>query len=286
MSTIKLYATGGGTVKQVLADPVDVERSLQAEIEAHLHDYLGVRLLASEYSTGRMHGGRIDSIGIDSENRPVIIEYKRSQNANVMNQALYYLGWLLEHKDEFHRLAASALQENGSGKTDWNGVRLVCIAADFNRHDVHAARLMGRKIELIRYRRYQNSLLLLEWIDEEWLVPLKARSNNRSNKDLPSFAEGLEMRPELSRLFDRLKDYTISLSNEVWIKQRKYGVDFRTGTGKDLTNFATVSVDRDAGLELWVGHDSVVIRQDEDLEMAKASILRAFRHSGPNETAL
>src|SRR5690606_32491531 len=40
--------------------------------------------------------------------------------------------------------------------------RLICIAADFTKYDTHAVKQMGRNIELVRYRRFGNDLLLLE----------------------------------------------------------------------------------------------------------------------------
>lgn len=36
---------------------------------------LGVSLLASEYSTGPVHRGRIDSLGLDENRSPVIVEF-------------------------------------------------------------------------------------------------------------------------------------------------------------------------------------------------------------------
>jgi len=51
---------------------------------------LGIKFLASEYSTGKIYGGRIDTLGIDENGCPVIIEYKRALNENVINQGLFY----------------------------------------------------------------------------------------------------------------------------------------------------------------------------------------------------
>ena len=45
--------------------------------------FLGVTFLATEYSTGQKTTGRIDTLGIDENNCPVIIEYKRETNQNV-----------------------------------------------------------------------------------------------------------------------------------------------------------------------------------------------------------
>jgi hypothetical protein len=60
----------------------------------------GVHFLKSEHSTGTKHRGRIDSLGIDETGSPVIFEYKRSRDENVINQGLFYLDWLLDHQPE------------------------------------------------------------------------------------------------------------------------------------------------------------------------------------------
>jgi hypothetical protein len=44
------------------------------------------------------------AVRIDEDDSPVIIEYKRATNENVINQGLYYLDWLMDHKAEFQIL--------------------------------------------------------------------------------------------------------------------------------------------------------------------------------------
>jgi RecB family endonuclease NucS len=99
--------------------------SLQTLIERHLESLLGVRFPASEHSTGKTHRGRIDTLGIDENNRPVIPEYKRALNQNVINQGLYYLNWLSVttspptpvNRYRSRRLARDpALSERGQGQ--------------------------------------------------------------------------------------------------------------------------------------------------------------------------
>ncbi|GCD32892.1 transporter [Streptomyces chrestomyceticus JCM 4735] len=51
---------------------------------------LGVWFLASEYSTGPVHGGRIDSLGLDENDAPVVVEHGRGTDAGVINQGLFY----------------------------------------------------------------------------------------------------------------------------------------------------------------------------------------------------
>jgi hypothetical protein len=95
LADIKLFQIEDGCVRELQAQSVAIERSLQNLLERNLERFLGVRLLASEYSTGKTHGGRIDTLGVDDDNCPVIIEYKRALNENVISQGLYYLDWLL-----------------------------------------------------------------------------------------------------------------------------------------------------------------------------------------------
>jgi RecB family endonuclease NucS len=60
-------------------------------MEQHLEAFLGVRFVATEYVTGKEHSGRIDTLGLDDNNCPVIIEYKRALNVNVINQTAFSL---------------------------------------------------------------------------------------------------------------------------------------------------------------------------------------------------
>ncbi|HET8631923.1 MAG TPA: hypothetical protein VFL91_31240 [Thermomicrobiales bacterium] len=86
MSDAKLFRLAHNAVQELKSSSVAVEKSLQSLIEQHLDAFLGVRFLASEYSTGKSHGGRIDTPGIDENGSPVIIEYKRALNENVITR--------------------------------------------------------------------------------------------------------------------------------------------------------------------------------------------------------
>jgi len=109
MSDIKLFRPMAGKAVELQGDASDLEKSLQTLIEANLDALLGIRFLATEYSTGRTHAGRIDSLGLDENNCPVILEYKRSVGENVINQGLFYLAWLMDHQAEFKLLVMGRL---------------------------------------------------------------------------------------------------------------------------------------------------------------------------------
>jgi Predicted nuclease of the RecB family len=92
MSDLKLFRVQGGALTELDASSSPLEKSLQVLFEKNLEVLLGVRFLASEYVT--TNGGRIDTLGIDENGCPVIIEYKRDRSENVINQGLFYLDWL------------------------------------------------------------------------------------------------------------------------------------------------------------------------------------------------
>src|SRR6266571_9082622 len=52
------------------------------------------RFVASEFSTGAQHAGRIDTLALSEDNNPVIIEYKKVKSSELINQSILYLAWL------------------------------------------------------------------------------------------------------------------------------------------------------------------------------------------------
>ncbi|GAA1373006.1 hypothetical protein GCM10009612_66470 [Streptomyces beijiangensis] len=139
MSGLRLFNTENG-MTEVTPHLAAVEADLQGVVEAHMETLLGVRFLASEYSTGPVHGGRIDSLGLDENGSPVTVEYKRSTDAGVIHQGLFYLSWLMDHRREFEHLVRDRLGATAAAQVLWSGPRLICIAGDFTRYDVHAVR--------------------------------------------------------------------------------------------------------------------------------------------------
>ncbi|MFD3907994.1 DUF91 domain-containing protein [Streptomyces sp. CB04723] len=151
-------------MSEVVPRLAGVEADVQGLVEPHMHTLLGVRFLASEYSTGPLHGGRIDSLGLDENGSPVIVEYKRGTDVGVINQGLFYLAWLMDHRAEFEYLVRDRLGVTAASQVLWSGPRLICIAGDFTRYDVHAVREHRRSIDLVRYRLFGSDLPGLETV--------------------------------------------------------------------------------------------------------------------------
>lgn len=249
MSDIKLFRLSHGQATELRGDASDLEKPLQNLIEANLVALLGIRFLATEYSTGKTHGGRIDTLGLDENNCPVILEYKRSVGENVINQGLFYLDWLMDHQAEFKLLVLEKFGKHVADDIDWSAPRLVCIAADFTKYDGHAVQQINRNIELIRYRRFGDELLLFELANASSAAgPKPSGKVLKAPKDVkdPSaeksvgpdkpYAETLAtLSPALQVLLASLEDYTLSLGDDVQRKELRLYVAF-----KRLKNFATL----------------------------------------------
>ncbi|MGW7005587.1 DUF5655 domain-containing protein [Streptomyces sp. NPDC054933] len=164
MSGLKLFHATNGGVTEVTPRLAEVEADVQDLIEAHMETMLGVRFLASEYVIDCVDGGRIDSLGLDENNAPVVVEYKRSTDAGVINQGLYYMSWLMAHKDAFRNLVRDRLGAPAASQILWSAPRLICIAGDFTRYDAHAVNEHRRSIDLVRYRFFGDNHIGLETV--------------------------------------------------------------------------------------------------------------------------
>ena len=165
MAKIRFFHEVDGNVRELSdRETFRYERKLQKFFEKHLPTLTGVEFLASEYWTGKRHGGRIDTLGIDGAGRPVVIEYKRRLDENVINQGLHYVAWLEDHQAEFRELVREKLGEGRSTGVNFRTPRLLCIAGEFPRQDRTAAENSRRRVELLRYRRYGDAYVALEWV--------------------------------------------------------------------------------------------------------------------------
>jgi len=241
MSDLKLFRITGGAVTELHGQAMALERSLQTLIEHNMHTMFATRFIASEHSTGTRHGGRIDSLGLDENGSPVIFEYKRAVNENVINQGLFYLDWLVDHRAEFQLLTQERYGVETARAIDWRTPRLVCVASDFTKYDVHAVTQIGRSIELVRYSEFGGELLALELIasatvdagtSQDAPNPVGSPSSTKTVTEYLAQAS-----QELSDLYAELEAYLEALGDDVTKKTLKNYFAFRR-----LKNFACVEV--------------------------------------------
>ena len=303
MSDIKLYKLDGNNVASPInGGQITLERHLQNILENNMMTMLGISFLASEYSTGQNHRGRIDSLGLDENFSPVIIEYKRSSHENVINQGLFYLDWLMDHKAEFQLLVQNKFDKETADKIDWSAPRLLCIAADFTRYDEHAVKQMNRNIELLRYRKYGDDLILLELVNATTELSSADLSSNNSTvttyKTITNVFD--ELSGEFAVLVKEVQSYLLDLADDVQVKTLKYyeaykriknfaclevrpskgkiilylklnpeSVDLQDGFSRDVSNIG----------HFGTGELEVTITDAESFEKAKPLIMRSYEES-------
>jgi predicted transport protein len=240
MGDIKLFHTKNDRVREIEGKSAVVEKSLQRQLERNLEEFLGIKFLATEYVTGKVHGGRIDTLGIDENGCPVIIEYKRSTSENVINQGLFYLDWLLDHKAEFKLLVMNTIGTETADEIEWSDPRLLCIAGDYTKYDQHAVQQINRNIELLRYRHYGDDLLLLELVNATSTQGVESGTKDKPAASIKSgpktIVEVYDGSPQkLKDLFSSFEAMLHSFGDDVQLKKLKLYYAF-----KRLKNFASV----------------------------------------------
>jgi predicted transport protein len=304
VSDLKLFRVKGSDVGQLSGGAVALERSLQLTFEQNLEALLGVRFLASEFATNE--GGRMDTLGMDENGTPVIIEYKRSSNENVINQGLFYLNWLMGHRKDFEWLVLNRFGMDEAKKVDWSGPRLICIAGDFTKYDEHAVKQMNRNIDLIRYRKFEGDLLLLEQLTSTTSNAATASVSPSATSAVPkgkykSVSRQIdEAPPPLRDLYESVAAYLNSLGDDVTVKPTETYVAFRR-----IKNFACVEIRNQMGKILVyakidpatvqpepgfirdvrkIGHFGtgdleITISSSDELERAKSLLERAYNEA-------
>lgn len=304
MSDVKLFRVTDGSADELVGRAVKLEKKLQALIEKHLETFLDIRFVASEYSTGKTHAGRIDTLGIDENFCPTIIEYKRNSNANVISQGLFYLDWLMDHKAEFELIVQKQFGQEAANQLDWSAPRLLCIAEAFTRYDIHAIQQINRNIELIRYVFFGDDLLLLDLVNVVSAKPEDeggAKDGDTGAKQYTTQEEYLaKAAPQLRELYEAVRDHLTDLGDDVQERLLKWYIAY-----KRLKNFATIQIQTQKNsLLMWlpldpdgvtledgfsrdvrgVGHHGtgdleLTIRNLDDLEKAKPLIQRSFEEN-------
>ena len=289
------------------------ERELQALIEANLGSVFNCRFVASEFSTGAQHAGRIDTLALSEDNNPVIIEYKKVESSELINQGLFYLSWIHDHKGDFHIAVQKSL--GNEIKVDWSDVRVICLAPNYKKYDLHAVQVMGANIELWRYRLFKNSCLYLEEVfrrtvstSAEILIgtknPVMVAAGKKAaltkatgiytfDQHITGKSEGIK-----EIVFD-LRDFIMNLDSAMEEVPKKLYVAYRTSKNivcmevkmqkvvlylklnpKEITSIPSIARDVSDIGHFGTGNLEITVKAGNDLEVAKKFINLAYQKVG------
>ena len=218
------------SVKQI---NFNLERELQVLVEKNLDTFFSARFIASEFSTGELHGGRIDTLALSEESNPIIIEYKKVESSRLITQSFFYLRWLRDHKGDFEVAVRKALGDDV--EVDWSEIRVVCIAPNYSKYDKYAASEFAAGIELWKYRLYDNQHLYLEELfssRQKLSSGNKPASNqeNQSSNQVTEFSieDHLKDKPAvIIEIANKLREYISSLDENIDEYPKKHYIGYR-----------------------------------------------------------
>jgi predicted transport protein len=289
------------------------ERELQQLIESNLGPVFSCRFVASEFPTGPQHAGRIDTLALSEDDNPVIIEYKKVESSELVNQSLYYLAWIHDHRGDFEIAVQKALGNTAS--VDWSDVRVICIAPNYKKYDLHAVQMMGANIELWTYRFFANSSIYLEEILQKTVVPSGTATSGGKNPVMVAagkkaalarltgsytFEQHLANKPKaIQELALASKDFIRGLDVSIEEAPKKFYVAYRTSQNivcmevqkQKIYLFLKLDPTTDAGPprisrdvseigHFGTGDLEVTLKTQADLEAAKPFIEKAYRGIG------
>lgn len=237
-----LFEISGEELVAVERTNFEREKDLQKVIENNLKAVFNCRFVASEFSTGGLHAGRIDTLAISEDNNPVIIEYKKTESSDLVNQSLFYLYWIQDHKGDFEVAVQRSIGENVD--VDWSGVRVICIAPNYKKYDLHAVQVMGADIELWKYNLFNNNSIYLEEVfqatkasvspsaAEKGKDPVMVEAGKKAAQvratTTYSFEEHLEGKSSKIRdLMQNIREYLLGLDPSIEEVPKKFYISYK-----------------------------------------------------------
>jgi len=235
-----IFRNQNGKLSKLSTISISREKELQSLIEENLGEALGMHFLATEYTT--TFGGRIDTLAVDYTGAPVIIEYKRNKNDNVINQGLSYLRWLQAQKVEFFEmLIIKSLGNEVANQIsiDWKNPRVVCIAESYSKFDIDTVEVIPMRIELFKYRYYEDGIFSLEPLS---VSEQKAKSSNSAQTEKPSIDTTIEdllgkANQKIRDLFEELREKIFGIDENITEKATSLYVAYRV-----TKNFAEIHI--------------------------------------------
>jgi predicted transport protein len=250
-----LYQLKQSSVQQIKPSSFKNERELQRLFEANLESLLGVRFVATEFTTGDRQRGRIDTLGLDEDGTPVIVEYKKISRENVINQGLFYLDWLVDHKGDFTIIAQQSLGKDI--EIDWSSPRLILVAESFSEYDKYAVNRIGVNIQLWTYRKYGDDYLFLDSIfitnapkTLRKEVKIKIEEIDKTvEEEFYTLDDHLNGKSDdIKALFESLRDqiFAINAEEDILEKPNKIYISYKHGK-----NFCEIQPQSN-GLKIWL----------------------------------
>jgi predicted transport protein len=289
------------------------EKLLQRLVEQNLKPIFNCRFVASEFPTGSQHAGRIDTLALSEDNNPVIIEYKKVESSELVNQSLFYLHWIHDHRGDFELAAKKKL--GNVTEVDWSDIRVICIAPNYKKYDLHAVQVMGANIELWQYRLFKNDCLYLEEVFRKTVSadptspevtknPVMVSAGKKAAMTRKAGSYNLEQHfikgaEPIKTLALSAQEFIMNLDSAIQGVPKKYYIAYKLSQNivcmviqkqrvilyvkldpKSLNELPPIARDVTTNEHYGTGDLEIELKSPSDFEIAKSFILQAYQKIG------
>jgi len=217
-----IFQIHGGKAKRINTKEFKNELELHQLIDKYLIELFEIRYIKDEHITDKH--GRIETLGLDNSNRPVVIEYKKTMEKGQLAQANRYVMWIKQNPAEFELLVRKNLKVDD--EIDIYNSRIICFAQEYNIDDKCLALALGA--ELWKYQFYENDTLVITREEEpEQLIKTSQKhttmqkagitqTQKKEIKNPKTVEQHLELSStEIKNLYEEFNERIGNLSSEI-----------------------------------------------------------------------
>ena len=234
-----LFNINNNKLEELKEVPFTKEIELHKLCEENLEVLFGLEFVKREFAISNF---RIDTLAFDkSTNSFVIIEYKNTRNFSVIDQGYTYLSLLLNYKASFIVEYNETCNKNiKMDSVDWSQSRVIFVSPEFNNYQKEAINFKDLPFELWEVKKFSNNTVSFNPIkaskDSVSINAIDTRSEivktvNEEVKVITEEDHFNKSTEEIIELYNKLKEYILSLDSNIRIKYTKLYIAFTLNNG-------------------------------------------------------
>lgn len=156
--------------------------------------------------------------------------------------------WLLDHKADFEVLCRNKKIDI---EMDWTSPRVICVAESYNKFDLDTVEILPIKIELLRYRIYEDNILMVE-SESQKTVKISTREifekGKKEKETSPKLQKDYTLdgrlqvaSKEIKELFMQLKEMITGLDKSITEEAKAKYIAYKL-----TTNFVDIAIQKNA----------------------------------------
>lgn len=198
-------------------------------------------------------------------------------------------------------------------EVDWGDIRVICIAPNFKKYDLHAVQVMGANIELWTFRLYKNNMIYFEEVFQKSLGSETIKSNKNpimveAGKKAAmtratgsyTFDEHLENKSDKIKTYvEIIREYILGLDSSIEEVPKKFYIAYKISQNiacveiqkqkiiiylklekDDINEPPDIYKDVSDRGHYGTGDSEFTIKSEEDIERSKPFIELAYQKVG------